>query len=146
MAEENKAEQKTPAGGDARDRLESSKQHARKAAEDLKSAAGSIAEEYRGKAEQKWGEARGKAEQAWGDARRSRPHISGRRGAICARKSNEGDFYRARNRVCSGVDLPALTPKAFGDDQRELSVPQSCGACRLAPESVRARERTCGVL
>ena len=43
MAEENKAEQKTPAVGDARDKLESSKQHARKAAEDLKSAAGSIA-------------------------------------------------------------------------------------------------------
>ena len=69
MAEENKAEQKTPAAGDAHDKLESSKQHARRAAEDLKSAAGAIAEEYRGKAEQKWGEARGKAEQAWGDAR-----------------------------------------------------------------------------
>jgi ElaB/YqjD/DUF883 family membrane-anchored ribosome-binding protein len=68
MAEENKSEQKTPAGADARDKLESSKQHARRAAEDLRSAAGSIAEEYRGKAEQKWGEARGKAEQAWGDA------------------------------------------------------------------------------
>jgi ElaB/YqjD/DUF883 family membrane-anchored ribosome-binding protein len=69
MAEENKAEQKTPAAGDARDKLESSKQHARRAAEDLRSAAGAMAEEYRGKAEQKWGEARGKAEQAWGDAR-----------------------------------------------------------------------------
>jgi ElaB/YqjD/DUF883 family membrane-anchored ribosome-binding protein len=69
MAEENKAEQKTPAVGDARDKLESSKQHARRAAEDLKSAAGAIAGEYRGKAEQAWGEARGKAEQAWGDAR-----------------------------------------------------------------------------
>src|SRR5437588_11198979 len=69
MAEENKAEQKAPVEADARDKLESSKQHARRAAEDLKSAAGSIVEEYRGKAEQKWGEARGKAEQAWGDAR-----------------------------------------------------------------------------
>jgi ElaB/YqjD/DUF883 family membrane-anchored ribosome-binding protein len=69
MAEENKAEQKTPTAEDARDKLESSKQHARRAAEDLKSAAGAIAGEYRGKAEQKWGEARGKAEQAWGDAR-----------------------------------------------------------------------------
>ena len=68
MAEENKAEQKTSPPGDAHDKLESSKQHARKAAEDLRSAAGAIAEEYRGKAEQKWGEARGKAEQAWGDA------------------------------------------------------------------------------
>jgi ElaB/YqjD/DUF883 family membrane-anchored ribosome-binding protein len=69
MAEENKAEQKTPTAGEARDKLESSKQHARRAAEDLKSAAGAIAEEYRGKAEQAWGDARGKAEQAWGDAR-----------------------------------------------------------------------------
>src|SRR5207253_2161958 len=41
-----------------------------------------------------------------------RPHVPGRRGAIRARKSNEGDLYRARNRVCSGSDLPALTPKA----------------------------------
>ena len=57
MAEENKAEQKTSTGADARDRLESSKQHARKAAEDLRSAAGAIAEEYRGKAEQAWGDA-----------------------------------------------------------------------------------------
>ena len=69
MAEENKTEQKTSAAGDAHDKLESSKQHARRAAEDLRSAAGAIAEEYRGKAEQKWGEARGKAEQAWGEAR-----------------------------------------------------------------------------
>jgi ElaB/YqjD/DUF883 family membrane-anchored ribosome-binding protein len=69
MAEENKAEQKTPAAGDAHDKLESSKQHARRAAEDLRSAAGAIAGEYRGKAEQAWGDARGKAEQAWGDAR-----------------------------------------------------------------------------
>ena len=69
MAEENKAEQKMPAGAGGQDKLQSSKVHARKAAEDLKSAAGAFAEEYRGKAEQKWGEARGKAEQAWGDAR-----------------------------------------------------------------------------
>src|SRR5678815_2098287 len=68
MAEENKSEQKTSAAGDARDKLESSKQHARRAAEELKSAAGAIAEEYRGKAEQAWGEARDKAEHAWGDA------------------------------------------------------------------------------
>ena len=69
MAEENKAEQKMPAAAGGQDKLQSSKEHARKAAEDLKSAAGAFAEEYRGKAEQKWGEARGKAEQAWGDAR-----------------------------------------------------------------------------
>jgi len=68
MAEENK-EPKAPAAADAHDKLESSKQHARKAAEDLRSAAGAIAGEYRGKAEQAWGDARGKAEQAWGDAR-----------------------------------------------------------------------------
>ncbi len=69
MAEENKAEQNASAAAGAQDKLESSKQHGRKAAEDLKSAAGAIAGEYRGKAEQAWGDARGKAEQAWDDAR-----------------------------------------------------------------------------
>jgi ElaB/YqjD/DUF883 family membrane-anchored ribosome-binding protein len=69
MAEENKSEQKTPASAEAQDKLQSSKEHARRAAEDLKSAAGALAGEYRGKAEQAWGEARDKAEQAWGDAR-----------------------------------------------------------------------------
>ena len=69
MAEENKSEQKTPASADAQDKLQSSKEHARRAAEDLKSAAGAFAGEYRGKAEQAWGDARDKAEQAWGDAR-----------------------------------------------------------------------------
>ena len=69
MAEENKPGQQTPsATPDAQNKLQSSKEHARKAADDLKSAAGAFAEEYRGKAEQAWGEARGKAEQAWGDA------------------------------------------------------------------------------
>jgi ElaB/YqjD/DUF883 family membrane-anchored ribosome-binding protein len=68
MPEENKSKQEGSAAADAQEKLESSKQHARKAAEDLKSAAGAIAGEYRGKAEQAWGEARGKAEQAWGDA------------------------------------------------------------------------------
>ena len=73
MAEENKPGQQTPsANADAQNKLQSSKEHARKAAEDLKSAAGAFAEEYRGKAEQAWGEARGKAEQACGDGR-SRP-------------------------------------------------------------------------
>src|SRR5439155_8018855 len=47
-----------------------------------------------------------------GRCEESRPYVPGRRGAIRARKSNEGDLYRGRNRVCSGVDLPALTPKA----------------------------------
>ena len=74
MAEQNTpGHQTTP---DPQDKLQSSKDHARKAAEDLKSAAGAFAEEYRGKAEQAWGDARGKAEQAWGDARsrvRTRP-------------------------------------------------------------------------
>ena len=68
MAEENKTHR--PSGvGDAQDKFESSKTHARKAAEDLRDAAGAIAGEYRGKAEQAWGDARNKAEQAWGDAR-----------------------------------------------------------------------------
>ena len=70
MAEENKSGEQTPsATGDAQNKLQSSREHARKAAEDLKSAAGAFAEEYRGKAEQAWGEARGRAEHAWGDAR-----------------------------------------------------------------------------
>jgi ElaB/YqjD/DUF883 family membrane-anchored ribosome-binding protein len=70
MAEESKlGEQSSSATGDAQNKLQSSREHARKAAEDLKSAAGAFAEEYRGKAEQAWGEARGKAEQAWGEAR-----------------------------------------------------------------------------
>ncbi len=69
MAEENKAEQQPAAAAGAQDKLQSSKEHARRAAEDLKSAAGAIAGEYRGKAEQAWGEARTKAEQTWGDAR-----------------------------------------------------------------------------
>ncbi|HEX4653698.1 MAG TPA: hypothetical protein VH227_05565 [Candidatus Udaeobacter sp.] len=69
MAEENKPEQRPPGTADAQDKLQSSREHARRAAEDLKSAAGALAGEYRGKAEQAWGDARGKAEQAWGDAR-----------------------------------------------------------------------------
>jgi ElaB/YqjD/DUF883 family membrane-anchored ribosome-binding protein len=70
MAGENKPGQQTSAANaDAQNKLQSSKDHARKAAEDLKSAAGAFADEYRGKAEQAWGDARGKAEQAWGDAR-----------------------------------------------------------------------------
>lgn len=70
MAEENTpGQQAGPANADAQNKLQSSKEHARKAAEDLKSAAGAFAKEYRGKAEQAWGDARGKAEQAWGDAR-----------------------------------------------------------------------------
>ena len=69
MAEENKTEQKSSVPKDTQDKLQSSKEHARRAAEDLKSAAGSLSEEYRGKAEQAWDEARGKAEEAWGDAK-----------------------------------------------------------------------------
>ena len=57
MPEENKSKQEGSGTTDAQDKLESSKQHARKAAEDLKSAAGAIAGEYRGKAEQAWGDA-----------------------------------------------------------------------------------------
>ena len=61
MAEENKSQQKTPVPPEAQDKLQSSKEHARRAAEDLKSAAGAFAEEYRGKAEQAWGDARDRA-------------------------------------------------------------------------------------
>src|SRR5215467_14944432 len=70
MAEQNiPGQQTTPATADAQNKLQSSKEHARRAAKDLKSAAGAIAEQYRGKAEQAWGDARGRAEEAWGDAR-----------------------------------------------------------------------------
>lgn len=69
MAEENKPEQRPTGTADAQDKLQSSREHARKAAEDLKSAAGAFAGEYRGKAEQAWGDARGKAEEAWGEAK-----------------------------------------------------------------------------
>ena len=56
MAEENiPGQQTTPATADAQNKLQSSKEHARRAAEDLKSAAGAFAEAYRGKAEQAWG-------------------------------------------------------------------------------------------
>jgi len=68
MAEENKSH-RGPATGDAQNKFESSKMHARKAAEDLRDAAGAVAGEYRGKAEQAWTEARGKAEKVWTDAR-----------------------------------------------------------------------------
>jgi uncharacterized protein YjbJ (UPF0337 family) len=72
MAEENKPGQQTPsATPDAQNKLQSSKEHARKAAEDLKSAAGAFAEEYRGK-----------AEQAWGEAREPRSDVPGRRRAV----------------------------------------------------------------
>src|SRR2546430_4581775 len=45
MAEENKAEQKPSATAAAQDKLQSSRDHARRAAEDLKSAAGALAED-----------------------------------------------------------------------------------------------------
>src|SRR5437868_15451989 len=69
MAEENISGQQPPMAAGAQDKLQSSRDHARKAAEDLKSAAGAMAGEYRGKAEQAWDDARGRAEQALGDAR-----------------------------------------------------------------------------
>src|SRR5207245_1275786 len=56
-----------------------------------------------------------------------RPHVPGRRGAIRARKSNEGDLYRARNRVCSGSDLPELTP----EDQTQNKPDSERGKDRL---------------
>ncbi len=68
MEEQSKPGEQTSSTGDAQNKLQRSKEHARKAADDLKSAAGAFADEYRGKAEQAWGDARGKAEQAWGDA------------------------------------------------------------------------------
>src|SRR5437868_849558 len=62
MAEPNiPGQQTTPATADAQNKLQSSREHARKAADDLKSAAGAFAEEYRGKAEQAWGDARSRA-------------------------------------------------------------------------------------
>jgi len=67
MAEETKP--RSTGAGDAQNKFESSKIHARKAAEDLRGAAEAVAGEYRGKAEQVWNDARGKAEKVWTDAR-----------------------------------------------------------------------------
>jgi ElaB/YqjD/DUF883 family membrane-anchored ribosome-binding protein len=63
MAEENKMQGTSgaPLTGDATNKLESSRTHARRAAEDLKSAATGLADEYRGKAEQAWDDARVRA-------------------------------------------------------------------------------------
>ena len=61
MAEENKQRSGNSGGaatGDAQNKLESSKTHARQAADDLRSAATSVASEYRDKAEQAWDDAR----------------------------------------------------------------------------------------
>lgn len=59
MAEENQSGQNPiPGTQTGQDKMQSSREHARKAAEDLRSAAGALAEEYRGKAEQAWGDAR----------------------------------------------------------------------------------------
>ena len=68
MAEENKSHRGS-AAGDAQDKFESSKTHARKAADDLRGAADAVAGEYKEKAEQVWNDARGKAEKVWTDAR-----------------------------------------------------------------------------
>src|SRR6201993_4378852 len=68
MAEEHKSHRGS-AAGDAQNKFESSKMHARKAAEDLRDAAGAVACEYRSKAEESWTEARGKEEKVWTDAR-----------------------------------------------------------------------------
>src|SRR6266404_3874842 len=65
MAEENK---RGPAAGDAQNKFESSKIHARKAAEDLRDAAGAIAGEYRGKAEEAWSDATTRARTFQDDA------------------------------------------------------------------------------
>ena len=54
---------------DPASKLESSKNHVKKAADDLKAAASSKAQEFRGAAEAKAAEYRGKAEQAYSDAR-----------------------------------------------------------------------------
>ena len=68
MAEENISGQQPPMAAGAQDKLQSSRDHARKAAEDLKSAAGALAGEYRGKAEQAWGDARERARTFQDDA------------------------------------------------------------------------------
>jgi len=142
MAEENKpGEQTSSATADTQNKLQSSKEHARKAAEDLKSAAGAFAEEYRGKAEQAWGEARGKAEQAWGDARSPRSYVPGRCGGVRSRKSDKGDIHGTRNWVRAGSGLPALSPKALRNDQREPSASQSCGPFRFARQRVGIDQR-----
>jgi ElaB/YqjD/DUF883 family membrane-anchored ribosome-binding protein len=61
MAEENKTTSGGAVAPETKDKLESSKTNARKAADDLKSAAGAMAQDYRDRAEQVWGDAKYKA-------------------------------------------------------------------------------------
>ena len=114
MAEQNKPGQQTaPANADAQNKLQSSKEHARKAAEDLKSAAGAFAEEYRGKAEQAWGECTRQSRTSLGRCQGPRSNIPGRRRAVRARKSNESSIHGTRNWLRAGSDLPALNSKTL---------------------------------
>lgn len=57
MAEENQGGEGTSMPPRAEDEVQSSAEHARKAAESLRSAAGAVAEEYRGRAEEVWQDA-----------------------------------------------------------------------------------------
>ena len=110
MAEENKPGQQTSsATADTQNKLQSSKEHARKAAEDLKSAAGAFAEEYRGKAEQAWGEARGKAEQAWGDATSRARTFQEDAEQYVRENPTKASIHGARNWIRAGSGLPALS-------------------------------------
>ena len=132
MAEENRpGQQTTPANADAQNKLQSSKEHARKAAEDLKSAAGAFAEEYRGKAEQAWGDARGKAEEAWGDAT-SRVRTFQEDAEQYVRENPTKAVFTALGigfvlGLIFGVDF-----ESAGNEQRESSISQSCGPFRFA--------------
>src|SRR6185295_13755682 len=57
MAEENQTTGGAPVPPKAENKMQSSAEHARKAAEDLRSAAGAVAGEYRGRAEEYWNDA-----------------------------------------------------------------------------------------
>ena len=84
MAEENKSEQKTSVPPEAQDKLQSSKEHARRAAEDLKSAAGAFAGEYPRQGRAGLGRGTRQSRTSMGGCKGSRPHIPGRRRAIRA--------------------------------------------------------------
>src|SRR5207244_9906300 len=59
-------------------------------------------------------------------------------------KPDEGGVHSARNRVYIGPDLPALIALR-SNDQRDHSVPQSCGTCGFAAKPAGAYGRAGGL-
>ena len=83
MAEENKpGQQTTPGNADAQDKLQSSKEHARKAAEDLKSAAGAFAEDVPRKSGASLGRCTRQSRTSVGRCHEPRSYVPGRRRGV----------------------------------------------------------------